>query len=287
MSDIEFQEQCLGRYILSLPKGWPGREVEFFVNGLTVSRLPDGRPEDVRRQFEARRDQLASGSVTDGAARVVLRWAEGTASGFVLAHSLEQPPGWPDLPVVVEGWVAVGQAVFFVTGTPDGDGTQAQALSATTDVLNRLRPRGTEPPPEPGSCFEGGYLAGPLQGTERASLESNSDTAVDGHLNLALSLTQHATRAGVFDPERFGDLTREYDIVGVPGGERIAVIESDLARDSGLEFLATAGGTVGDRGVELRAELTKQDSFPDTPPYATEDALAIWHTMLRFIRPLP
>ncbi len=282
VEDIEFQDVCLGRHVVSLPSGWPRMEQTLAVGGLNISRLgpADGKAETL---FRAREAELASGAVKDGYAEVVLRWAQHGGGAFALSHSLKQEPGWPEPMQTVEGWIDRDGVTFQVTGNPLAEDA---AFGPVSEMLKRLRPRDDDTPPsEAGTCFDGGYMAGQLTGDELAAVEMNSDTEAESFVNLSLSLWLQKDRPGEFNPERFGELTREYDIAGVPGGERVAIIENELARDSGLEFLATAGGSVNGVGLQIRGALTKQSAFPATPPLVTEDALTIWHTMLRFIRP--
>ena len=282
VEDIDFEETCVGRHIVSLPVGWQNQTIQLSMNGLNVSRFGVGNTSQAESLFSMRRDALASGAVKDGAANVELKWHDHKDGAYVLAHSLEQAPGFPEMVRTIEGWVSHDGVVFKVEGIP---ATPFDTVDAVRAVLKSIRPHGGGVPPTAGSCFAGGYVAGPLRGTEMVIVTMNSDTSAESFLSLSLDLATHANGQAQYDAGRFGGMTREYTLSGLPGGERVAIIENALDRDSGMEFLASAGGNLNGAGVELRAELTKQDAHPNTPPFGKEEALTIWHTMLQFIRP--
>ncbi|WP_299649464.1 hypothetical protein [uncultured Tateyamaria sp.] len=188
--------------------------------------------------------------------------------------------GWPEFPVTVEGWIEREGAVLHVEGVPPEE--NATPLFAAA-LLGRLRPEPWQRE-NPGACFNGGYLTGPANLEEATYIVLKQNVAsVDAEVTLTVDLSVMLNRSGVFDPARFGDLTRRLDIAGVPGGERVAIWKGEVSRTSGFEFLVTAGGQVDDHGIQARATMNRQHQFPDTPPLTAREALVIWHSVLRFI----
>jgi hypothetical protein len=149
--------------------------------------------------------------------------------------------------------------------------------------LRRLQPRVTGEFPPGAACFTGGAYVAPHEGFEVAVVEMRPEK--NSGPSLALDIILRADREGVYNPDRFGGMTREYQIFGVPGGERIAVISDGIAREQGYEYLASAGGTRDGRGFELRASLQRLGRTASDQPWDAEMALFVWHTMLHTLRP--